>query len=186
MTYVTSGRFLADLEHTLGSTLAPEPLETEENDPLATFPDAFRAELQALRGVWAIPSLPKLCVLTPGDFWPVPALTGEDRDEVLEDWFDGNEESTDFVMKAVDILNGGGGFYVLVHPSGRMGLLCEDPYSFDPLDCTLESFLRALVAAHGAVCERGLDAGKSVLAEAVGESVAKLLLTFAGRLAPKS
>lgn len=185
MTYVTSGRFVADLEQTLGVTLAPEPLEAEENDPLASFPDALQAELQALREVWAIESLPKLCVLTPGDFWPVPALTGEERDEVIEDWFDGDEESTDFVMKAVDILNGGGGFYVLVHPSGRMGLLCEDPYGFDPLDCTLESFLRALVSAHGAVCERGVDAGKSVLAEAVGESVAKLLLTFAGRLAPK-
>lgn len=60
------------------------------------------------------------------------------------------------------------------------------PYSFDSLECTLESFLRALVAAHRAVREHGVAAAKKVLAAVVDEGTAKLLLTFAARLAPKS
>jgi hypothetical protein len=80
MPYVASGRFLSDLENLLGTALPREPLADVENDPLASFPAELRAELRALRSVWAIESLPKLCALTPGDFWPVPELTGEERD----------------------------------------------------------------------------------------------------------
>jgi hypothetical protein len=185
MGYVSSGRFHADLQELIGTTLPPMP-SAEDNEQLASFPRELRDELQALHAVLRLEGVPELCVLTPGDLYPVPALTGESRDVVLEDWFGGDEAATDFAMTAVDIINGGGGFYIVVAPDGRMGLVCEDPYGFDPLACTLESFLRTLVVAHRTVCTQGVEAGKKVLAEVVDERTAKLLLTFAQRLAPKT
>jgi hypothetical protein len=192
MSYISSGQFRADIEAALGLSLsrdepeADEPDEDEdaEVDSLARFPEPLRAQLVALREFVTDWSLPPLCVLRWGDFCSVPELTGEERDEVLEDWFAGDETATDFVMRAVDIVNGGGGYYVVVDTDGRMGLVCEDPYSFDPLDCDLSQFLRALVDAHRAACTEGLEAAQAALGEVVDESTAKLLLTFAGRLAP--
>lgn len=191
MSYIASGKLRADLERTLGVSLvhAPEEPDDEdeddEEDPLARFPAALRAELVALRTFTTQWSPPKLCVLSWGDFCAVPELTGEEREEVLEDWFDGDEAATDFVMKAVDVVNGGGGFYVVVNTDGRMGLVCEDPYSFDPLSCDLPQFLKALVAAHHAASTQGLEAAKVELEKVVDKKAAKLLLTFAKRLEPK-
>lgn len=181
MSYVSSGGFRADVEAATGNPISAEP--DDESEPLASFPPALRTELEALRALgrkWS------LCVLTPGDFCSVPALYGEPRDVVLDDWFDGDEVATDFVMQAIDIVNGGGGFYIVIHPDGRMGLVCEDPYSFDPLACNLDQFLRVLVTAHRAVTTSGIDAAKTALREAVDDGTAKLLLTFAERLAPSA
>lgn len=199
MSYISSGQFRIDIEAALGLSLSrdepePEPDHDDEDgddeddqvDSLARFPEPLRAQLVALRELVVDWSLPSLCVLQWGDFCSVPELTSEERDEVLEDWFDGDEAATDFVMRAVDIVNGGGGYYVVVDTDGRMGLVCEDPYSFDPLDCELPQFLRALVAAHRSVCAEGLEAAKAELGKVVDESTAKLLLTFAGRLAPSA
>ncbi|MDP3273556.1 MAG: hypothetical protein Q8Q09_00070 [Deltaproteobacteria bacterium] len=182
MTYVTSGQFQSDLTHALGHALTKEP---DEVDPLGAFAEPLRTELRALRELRDRFEDPKLCVLNLGDFCSVPALTDEARDEVLSDWFDGDEEATDFVMTAVDIVNGGGGFYIVVAPDGRMGCVTEDPYGLRMLTCTLEPFLKALVAAHLAVRTEGLKAATQALRTVVDAKTAKLLLTFAERLAPK-
>jgi hypothetical protein len=189
MNYVSSGAFRRDLEQVIGQPLEAEPEVMEDDealgDPLSRFPTALRTELEAMRDLTRTFALPKVCVLSWGDFCSVPELTGEERDEVLEDWFSGDESATDFVMSTVDIVNGGGGFFIVVNVDGRLGLVCEDPHSFEPLDCSMESFLRALLAAHQAVTTRGLDAARAELEKVVDRRTARLLLTFAGRLAPK-
>ena len=186
MSYVSSGAFRADIERVIGGALTPRPDAEPQELELHAFPPDLRAELEALADLFGKWTTPKLCVLRGGDFCPVPALTGEGRSELLDYWFPGDETATDFVMAAVDIVNGGGGFYVLVHPNGRMGLLCEDPYSYDPLACSLSAFLRALVAAHHAACTRGLPEAKEALRRAVDARTADLLLTFARRLTPEA
>lgn len=190
MSYVSSGLFRSDIAEATGRVLTPiEPEEEEEEgeeDSLVRFPEPLRTELEALRELVTTYAPPKLCVLSWGDFCSVPELTGEEREEVLEDWLSGDEAATDFVMSAVDIVNGGGGFYIVVNTDGRMGLVCEDPHSFDPLECTMPEFLRALVAAHRAACTEGLDAARAELRKAVDDATSKLLLTFAKRLSPKS
>lgn len=187
MGYISSGRFRADLEAATGQALdgAAADVDVEQDKPLEPFPAELRRELAALRDLfWSNPTATRLCVLTSGDFCSVPALTDDDRETVLDDWFDGDAVTTDFVMTAIDVVNGGGGFYVVVAPDGRLGLVCEDPYGFDSIACTLEQFLQALIAAHRAVCTRGLAAAKAELVKVVDDRTAKLLLTFAGRLAP--
>lgn len=184
--YVGSGGFRRDIERMLGEPLLPRPGQRELELQLDAFPASLRGELEAFHALVEGWSVPKLCVLCAGDLCPVPELTGEGRDELLEDWFPGDEASTDFVLAAVDVVNGAGGFYVLVHPDGRMGLLCEDPYSFDPLPCALPAFLAALVAAHGAACASGLDAARAELERVVAPGAARLLLTFAARLTPEA
>lgn len=188
MNYVSSGKLRAEIERVTGKTLQKnaEDVEYDEGDAFTRFSGQLRVELEALRTLAFDFSPPSLCVLTWGDFCSIPELTEEERDDVLEDWFDGDEAATDFLMAAVDILNGGGGFYFVVHPDGRMGLVCEDPHSFDLLDCTLQQFLEALIAAHEAACNRGLDAAKSELLEAVDEDTANMMLTFAERLTPQA
>ena len=191
MTYISSGSFRADVEEVLGQSLSPATSEEQDEDQdqdedsLASFPAELRTELVALRELASRDFSPNLCALSWGDFCPVPALEDAERDEVLEEWFDGDEAATDFVMSAVDIVNGSG-FYVVVDTDGRMGLLCEDPYGFDVLGCNLEQFLRALVAAHRAVCTRGIEAAKAELLKVVDERTAGLLLTFASRLEPNA
>lgn len=190
MSYISSGKLRADVERVTGTTLqkdadADEP-EDGEDDAFTRFSGELRTELEALRALAFGFSPPKLCVLRWGDFCSVPELTGEERDDVLEDWFDGDEAATDFVMAAVDIVNGGGGFYFVVHPDGRMGLVCEDPHSFDPLDCTVQQFLEALVAGHEAAYNHGLDAAKAELTKVVDEGTADMMLTFANRLTPEA
>ncbi|NOJ80394.1 hypothetical protein [Myxococcus xanthus] len=200
MTYISSGQLRADLEQLMGVALVREPdadeedeYESSEDDEAEEDDDAFtldgftpelRAELEALIDLAENWSPPQLCVLKWGDFCPSPWQNGADRDEVLEEWFDGDEAATDFVMRAVSVVHGGGGFYVLVNEDGRMGILCEDPHSFDRLDCTLPQFLKTLVSAHHMVSTRGLEAAEAELIKVVGTHAA-LLLTFAGRLAPK-
>lgn len=182
MSYVSSGQFRADLAEVTGIAVPQD--NVSQRKELAEFEPALRAELEALHALTGERTAPKLCVLEWGDFYTVPELTGEERDEVLNDWLDGDEKATDFVMRAIDILNGGGGFYLLVDTDGRMGLLCEDPHSLDTLDCTLEQLLRALVAAHRAARTQGLAAAQAELEKAVDEGTAKLMLTFAERLTP--
>lgn len=199
MSYIASGRFRADVEQVIGHPLEAthdedsvedgdlEDAEDEDDDKdpaLSSFPDELRAEVEALDAFVEACAPPRLCALAWGDFCSVPWQNGADRDEVLEDWLDGDEAATDFVMSAVSIVHGGGGFYVLVNAEGRLGLLCEDPHSFRPLACSLPQFLKAILAAHQAACARGLDAAKAALVTAVDERTAKLLLTFAGRLTP--
>ena len=198
MTYISSGKFRADLEETTGQTLVRDDEESDgddENDDeeseeeefsMEGFDPEVRVELEALAELCEHWSPPRLCVLHWGDFCPSPYQNGADRDEVLEEWFRGDEAATDFVMDAVSVVHGGGGFYILVNRDGRLGLLCEDPHSFKLLECTLPQFLQALLAAHRAVCTQGLDAAKQELSKVVGPSGAKLLLTFAGRLAPST
>lgn len=189
MKYVSSEKFRTDIEKALGKPLSARETaefdEEEDEDSIKPFPKPLRTELVALRDLWSNYLVPDLCVLRWGDFCSVPALTDEEYDEVLEDWFAGDEKTTKFVMSAIAIFNGGGGFYVVVNTDGRMGLVTEDPHGFRPLECTLQDFLQALVAAHGAVCAQGLEAAKTELHKAVDEKTAKMLLTFAERLAPK-
>ncbi|MEQ1570487.1 MAG: hypothetical protein ABMA64_32950 [Myxococcota bacterium] len=180
--YVGSGRFRADIERVTGQPLTPRSGRTEAPS-LDGFPSELRAELLAYHELVEGWSVPKLCVLSAGDLCSVPDLYGDEREEVSRTWFPRDEAATDFVMAAVDLVNGSG-FYVIVHPDGRMGLLCEDPHSFDPLACTLPEFLAALVAAHGAACSRGLDAAKAELMRVVDDRTARMLLTFAQRLTP--
>lgn len=195
MTYIASGQFLTDLEEVTGQSFirnAGADVEDDENEDededeeftLDDFDPKVRAELEALRALTESGPLPTLCELSWGGFYPVPYEEGAERDEVLEDWFDGDEAATDFAMGAVTVVDGNGGFYIQVNKEGRMGLLCEDPYSFDALECTLQQFLQALIAAHRAVCTDGVAAGKAELSKTVG-SKAKLLLSFAQRLAPE-
>lgn len=184
MSYLTTGALRADLEEILGKPIVEEERDEDDEDALAAFPEPLRADLEALRKV-AFSNAPKLCVLTWGDFCSVPALYDEERDVVLDDWFDGDEKATDFVMTAVDVVNGGGGFYFVVNHDGRMGLVCEDPHSFDALECSLPDFVKALVAAHRAACSKGIEAAHAELCKVVPDGTAKLMLTFADRLAPK-
>lgn len=191
MTYISSGQFRTDIENALGKPLTQreEPEldddDDDEEDALAAVPKKLRTELVAVRDLWSNWDVPNLAGLEWGNYCSVPDLNGYDYDEVLEDWFPGDKATTKLVMSAIAIFHGGGGYYVVVNTDGKMGVVTEDPYGFQPIECTLQAFLEALVAAHDAACTRGLPAAHEELDKAVGKtSTTKLLLTFAKRVVP--
>jgi hypothetical protein len=152
--------------------------ESDEDEDYGydAFPAALKAEILALAALSERGKVPELLGLRHGDYVPLPWQEGADEDEVLEDWFSGNKKRTKAVMDAVSVLHHGGGFYYVVGPEGRMGVLTEDPYGYTELECTLEAFLKAVVAAHRTVRAEGLAAASALLVDVVGKKTAKTLL----------
>ena len=195
MSYITSGQFLIDVEAATGEKYQRD-LDDEGADPsvgdqdgatseeddddapfdYAGFPAALKAELQALAALREKGAVPALLGLRHGDYVPLPWQEGADQDEVLEDWFRGDEKTTELVMRAVSIVHPGGGVYFVVEPSGRMGVLTEDPYGYASLACSYDDFLRALTLAHSAARTEGLDAAAAALLKVVDAKRAKTLL----------
>lgn len=199
MSYIASGQFLSDVEAATDEkyevdedAIESEEEESEEEESedddesdeddedeeygYDAFPEALKAEILALAALSERGKVPELLGLRHGDYVPLPWQEGADEDEVLEDWFSGNKKRTKAVMDAVSVLHHGGGFYYVVGPDGRMGVLTEDPYGYTELECTLEAFLKAVVAAHRTVRAEGLAAASALLVDVVGKKTAKTLL----------
>ncbi len=176
--YVASGKFQSELEAALGRPL--EKLETPTGNDgtlatqLALLPDAVAAEVGALAALYTTFDVPELCGLRAGGFATLPTQKGHAREAVIED-FRGNEAGADAAMTAVEIYNAVGSPYVVVRGE-VIGLLYESPSRYESLNCTLEAFLKMLIAADTEALRDGIDAGRATAATLVGERRARGLV----------